>query len=395
MLDLEKIYKKIDERYEEIVSIRRHLHMYPELSFQEAKTAQYIIDFYKGKDVTVETNIGGGNGVIVTLHGGKTGKTVAIRADFDALPIQEENEIEYKSKNPGVMHACGHDGHTAYLMILADILIGMKNEVEGTIKFVHQPAEETPPGGAKTIMESGKLDNVDAIFGIHVMTMAPTGTVAYHSGITQAARSYFNIRINGKGGHGSTPHLSNDSIVAAAQFVTSVQTIVSRRVDPLETAVVTIGSFDGKGSFNVIKDHVFLEGDVRTLSTEVRAQVKEEFETILDGIMKAYKCTYELNYSHDYPVLVNDPKMTELLVNSLKNSRISEIKGLVDSGQVTGSEDMSYYLEKIPGSYFYVGAQPEGDVWYPHHHPKFNINEDSLRISAKSMACVVKNFLEG
>lgn len=394
MLNLEKIYKEIDKRYDEIISIRRYLHMHPELSFHETKTAEFISDFYKGKDVKLETKIGGGNAVVVTLEGRKPGKTIAIRADFDALPIQEENDTEYKSENPGVMHACGHDGHTAYLLVLADILIGMKDDINGVIKFVHQPAEETPPGGAKTIMESGILNDVDGIFGIHVMSTAPTGTIAYHSGVTQAGRSYFKVRINGKGGHGSMPHLSNDPIVAASHFVVGIQTIVSRRVNPLETAVITIGSFDGKGSFNIINDHVELEGDVRTLSGEVRELVKEEFETILDGIMKAYKCTYELIYTHDYPVLVNDPVMTELVVNSIKKSGLSEVKNVVDSGQVTGSEDMSYYLEKIPGSFYYVGARPDGDEWYPHHHPKFDINEESLRISAKTMSCVIKEFLE-
>ncbi len=394
MLDIKKIYQEIDKRYDEIVEIRRYLHMHPELSFHEVKTAAYIADFYKGKDVDIVTNIGGGNGIVVTLKGNKAGKTVAVRADFDALPIQEENDIEYKSQNPGVMHACGHDGHTAYLMVLADILIGMKDDIEGTIKFVHQPAEETPPGGAKTIMESGILDDADAIFGIHVMTTAPVGTVGYHPGVTQAGRSYFKVRINGKGGHGSMPYLSNDPIVAASHFVVGVQSIVSRRVNPLETAVVTIGSFDGKGSFNVINDHVELEGDVRTLSGEVRELVKEEFETILDGIMKAYKCTYDLIYSHDYPVLVNNPEMTELVVNAIKNSGLTEVKDFVDCGQVTGSEDMAYYLEKIPGSYYYVGARPKGEVWYPHHHPKFNIDEESLRISAKTMATVIKEYLE-
>ena len=394
MLDIKKIYCEIDRRYDEIVQIRRYLHMNPELSFHEEKTAAYIADFYKGKDVEIMTNIGGEKGIVVILKGGHPGKTIAVRADFDALPIQEENDIEYKSQNPGVMHACGHDGHTAYLMVLADILIGMRDDIEGTIKFIHQPAEETPPGGAKIIMESGILDDVDAIFGIHVMTTAPLGTLGYHKGVTQAGRSYFKVRINGKGGHGSMPHLSNDPIVAASYFVTGVQSIVSRRVNPLEAAVVTIGSFDGKGSFNVINDHVELEGDVRTLSGEVREQVKEEFETLLDGIMKAYKCTYDLTYLHDYPVLVNNPEMTELVINAVKNSGLSEVKDFLDCGQITGSEDMAYYLEKIPGAYYYVGARPKGDVWYPHHHPKFNIDEESLRISAKTMAAVIKEYLE-
>lgn len=388
---LNQLLQKLDEKKDRMIEIRRYLHQHPELSFKEEKTAQYIADFYKDKDVKVRTNVGG-YGVVVTIEGGEPGKTVALRADFDGLPISEEADVPFKSQNPGVMHACGHDGHTAYLMILAESLIEMKDQLKGNVVILHQPAEETPPGGAVAMIEDGCLDGVDNVFGIHLMSLAETGEVYYRAGEMQAGRSYFKVKIQGKGGHGSAPHTSNDSIVAASHFVVAAQTIVSRRINPFDMATVTIGSFDGKGSFNIIKDSVELEGDVRTMSSDVRATVEREFKRILEGLAQEFDITYDLIYSHDYPVLVNDEKMTELVVNGIKRAEIPEIKAVMETPPASGSEDFSYYLQKIPGSFFYVGAKPAEGPVYPHHHPKFVINEDSLIIAAKAMAAVVAEY---
>ncbi|MFJ7855823.1 amidohydrolase [Peribacillus frigoritolerans] len=388
---LDQLLQKLDEKKERMIEIRRYLHQHPELSFKEEKTAQYIADFYKDKSVMIRTNVGG-YGVVVTIEGGLPGKTVALRADFDGLPIMEEADVQFKSNNPGVMHACGHDGHTAYLMILAEALIEMKDQLRGNVVILHQPAEETPPGGAIAMIEDGCLEGVDSIFGIHLMSLSVTGEVCYRAGEMQAGRSYFKVKIQGKGGHGSMPHTSNDSIVAASHFVVAAQTIVSRRINPFDMATVTIGSFDGKGSFNVIKDSVELEGDVRTMSSEVRATVETEFKRILAGLAQEFDITYDLIYSHDYPVLVNDKAMTELVVNGIEKAGIPEIKALVETPPMSGSEDFAYYLQKIPGSMFYVGAKPDVGPVYPHHHPKFVINEDSLIIAAKAMAAVVAEY---
>ena len=388
---LDQLLQKLDEKKERMIEIRRYLHQHPELSFKEEKTAQYIADFYKDKSVMIRTNVGG-YGVVVTIEGGLPGKTVALRADFDGLPIMEEADVPFKSSNSGVMHACGHDGHTAYLMILAEALIEMKDQLRGNVVILHQPAEETPPGGAIAMIEDGCLEGVDSIFGIHLMSPSVTGEVYYRSGEMQAGRSYFKVKIQGKGGHGSMPHTSNDSIVAASHFVVAAQTIVSRRINPFDMATVTIGSFDGKGSFNVIKDSVELEGDVRTMSSEVRAKVETEFKRILAGLAQEFDITYDLIYSHDYPVLVNDKAMTELVVNGIEKAGIPEIKALVETPPMSGSEDFAYYLQKIPGSMFYVGAKPDVGPVYPHHHPKFVINEDSLIIAAKAMAAVVAEY---
>lgn len=391
----DQLMKMLEDRKEEMIQIRRHLHENPELSFQEEKTAQYIVDFYKGKDVEVQTNVGNGYGIIVTIKGEKPGKTIGLRADFDALPIVEEADVPFKSKNEGVMHACGHDGHSAYLLVLADCLIQLKDSITGTIKIIHQHAEEVPPGGAKSIVESGVLDDLDAVFGTHLFPTNPTGDIGYRSGNAMAGRNYFKLVIKGVGGHGSSPHLANDAIVAGAHFVTAVQTIVSRRLDPFETGVVTIGSFDGKGSFNVIKDSVELEGDVRYITKETQRIIEKEVHRIAKGIEAEFGVQCELTYTLDYPPLYNDPDITADVVAALKSMNDPDIKQIMEFPVFSGSEDFAYYLEKIPGCFFYIGCKPKGvEKAYFNHHPKFDIDEDALLVAAKSVGQIVCSYCE-
>ncbi|WP_026905733.1 amidohydrolase [Paucisalibacillus globulus] len=390
-----ELMKMLEERKEEMIEIRRFLHENPELSFKEEKTAAYIADFYKGKDVEIETNVGNGFGIIVTIKGGTEGKTIGIRADFDALPIQEEADVPFKSKNEGVMHACGHDAHTAYMLILADCLIQLKDQLKGTIKIIHQHAEEQPPGGAKSIVESGKLDDLDAIFGIHVLPLAPARVVGYHSGYSFNGRSYFKLKIQGVGGHGSSPDKANDAIVAGAYFVTAVQTIVSRRVNPMDSGVVTIGSFDGKGSFNVIKDSIEIEGDIRYSDKQTQAIIDQEFHRVVKGIEELFGVTCELTYTPDYPPLYNDPELTALVAETLKAVQDKDIKEVKQFPKLSPSEDFAYYLEKIPGSYFYIGCTPNGvEEPYFNHHPKFDIDEDAILVAAKSVGYVVCGYFD-
>lgn len=390
-MDLKKIFDQIDERYDQMVENRRHIHHNAELSFKEKETSQYIRDFYKDKDVEVSDDLGG-YGFRVTIDSGKPGKTIGLRADFDALPIKEETGLDFASKNDGVMHACGHDAHTAYLMSLADVLIENKDDFEGKVVIIHQHAEEEPPGGAKAMIEAGVLDGVDNVFGIHVMSAMDLGTVQYHEGNTQTGRAMFKVKFQGSGGHGSMPHLSNDSIVAASHFVTAVQTIVSRRLSPFETGVVTIGSFGGEGTFNIIKDSVVVEGDVRAMAPETKKTIEEEVKRIARGIGETFNMEVEIDYTDDYPVLYNDPEMTKLVVGAIKEAEIPEVEDIIDCGPQPPSEDFSYYAEKLPSCFFYVGAKdPENP--YPHHHPKFNIKEESMKISAKAMAAVVVKYL--
>ncbi len=389
----DKLMKMLEDRKEEMIQIRRYLHENPELSFQEENTSKYIEEFYKGKDVKVQTNVGGGHGLIVTITGGKPGKTIGLRADFDALPIVEETDVPFKSKNPGVMHACAHDGHTAYLMILADCLIQLKDEIPGTIKIIHQPAEEVPPGGAIGMIKSGLLDDLDNIFGIHLLPMGPAGTIGYHAGYSFNGRAYMKLKIQGRGGHGSSPHLANDAIVAGAHFVTAVQTIISRRLNPFDIGVITIGSFDGKGTFNVIKDSVELEGDIRYMTMETKETIAKEIERIAKGIEEEFGVTCELTYTPDYPPLYNNPELTAMVAETLRSSNDKDIKEVKEFPALPPSEDFAHYAEKFPACFFYIACTPKGvEKPYFNHHPKFDIDEDALLVAAKAVGQAVCGY---
>lgn len=392
-METSELMRRLEAKEQRIIDIRRHLHEHPELSFEEQETAAYIEAFYKGVPVdSVETDFGGHRGIVVTINGAKPGKTIAIRADFDALPIQEETGLPFASKNEGVMHACGHDGHTAYMLVLAETVAELKDQLAGTVKVIHQPAEEMPPGGAIGMIQAGVLNGVDAVFGIHVMSTMETGKIFYRSGNTQTGRARFKLIVQGKGGHGSSPHMANDAIVAASSFVMNCQTIISRRMDPFDTAVVTIGSFDGKGQFNVIKDAVTLEGDVRTMSQASRELVEAEVRQFAKGLEASFGVDTDLEYENDYPVLYNDPDATARVRDALVQAAIPEVDAITETAPQPPSEDFAYYLQEKPGCFFYVGAKPGGNQWYPHHHPKFEIDEKSLLISAKAMAAVVAAY---
>ncbi|CAH8768727.1 M20 family metallopeptidase [Paenibacillus dendritiformis] len=388
-----ELFRRLDEKKERIIEIRRYLHAHPELSFQEENTAKYIAEFYTDKPCDVREHVGG-HGVVVTIDSGKPGKTLAIRADFDALPITEQTGLPFASKNPGVMHACGHDGHTAYMLVLAETLMEMKDQLAGKVVILHQPAEETPPGGAIHMIQDGCLGGVDHVLGIHVMSTMETGGIFYREGPIQTGRAYFKVKIQGKGGHGSSPHMANDAIVAASEFVCAVQTIVSRRLNPFDVGSITIGSFDGKGSFNVIKDSVELEGDVRAMTEETRSLIEKEIRRILSGLQEMFGITYELEYNNDYPVLINDPAFTEFVVKSLTQSDIPEVTSIERCEPQPPSEDFAYYAQQRPSVFFYIGAMPDNGEYYPHHHPRFDINEDCLQIAAKVMGALVIDYMK-
>ena len=387
-MEFEKLIKELEKDKEKMIKIRRYLHENPEISFKEAKTAEYISKYYENKGVEVKTHVGG-NGIVVIIDSGKPGKTMGLRADFDALPIKEETGLAFSSKNIGVMHACGHDAHTAYLMVLADILIKYKKELKGKIYIIHQHAEEMTPGGAIGMIKSGNLDEVDNFFGIHVMTDMPLGKVYYHSGETQQGRSKFNVKLIGKGGHGSMPHTANDAIVAGANLIMALQTIVSRRLSPFENGVVTVGSFDGAGTFNIIKDKIEITGDVRAMSENTMKKIEEQINIISHGIAKTYSMDIEYNFLIDYPILNNDEKMTQLVVNAVKKVELEA----EDCGPQSPSEDFAHYAKIKPSCFFYVGAKKDNNN-YPHHNSKFDINEESLLVASKAMLAVVFEYLK-
>lgn len=378
---LENIHKSIDKIYAEMVEIRRYLHQYPELSFQETKTAKYIADYYEQLNIPYEANVGG-NGVIATLKGGKPGKTVALRADFDGLPIQDEKDVSYKSKVAGVMHACGHDGHTAILLTLAKVMKEYQDELVGTIVFLHQHAEEYAPGGAKPMIESGALENVDAVFGNHLWATLPLGLLQTSKSVMMAGADRIELTIQGQGGHGAYPHETKDAIVIASEVVSQLQKIVSRRLDPLETAVLTIGMFQAGTAFNIIADQAKLTGTVRYTNPDIQEKIIGEIEKIIKGICISNDAEYTLNYIKGYPPLINHPEEAEIVLEASKN--IVEIHTAEETSPYMAGEDFAYYTMEKPGAFFFTGAN-KVDNPYPHHHPKFDIDEKSMPIAAKTL----------
>ncbi|MGM8212053.1 M20 family metallopeptidase [Virgibacillus sp. W0430] len=387
---LNKIHQTIEQMYPDMVEIRRFLHEHPELSFKEYKTAKYIANFYEELGIPYQQNVGG-NGVVATLQGGKPGKTVALRADFDALPIQDEKDVPYKSKVDGVMHACGHDGHTATLLILAKALKQYEKDIPGTVVFLHQHAEELAPGGAKPIVESGALDNVDAVFGTHLWATTPVGELQTNKSTFMAGADRFEIIVKGKGGHGAYPHETKDAIVIGSQLVSQLQEIISRRLDPLKTGVITVGVFEAGTTFNIIADSAKIAGTVRYLEADVQSLIKHEMEKTIEGICARYDIACDFNYVEGYPPLINHEKETALVIEAGKS--IPEIHTAGEVAPQMGGEDFAYYMMEKPGAYFFTGAKKEGHC-YPHHHPKFDFDEKALPVAAKTLINVYFAYQE-
>lgn len=377
----------------ELIEIRRHFHMNPELSFQEEKTPAYIADYLeKLGGVEVRRNVGG-RGVVASIKGKGSGKTVALRADFDALELQDEKDVPYKSKTPGVMHACGHDSHAAALLGVANILSKNKDSFSGEVRFLFQHAEELAPGGALSMIKDGCLDGVDAVFGIHVTTRMPVGKYGYRSGYMMASADKFTINIFGKGGHGASPHETVDSIVVGSNVVMNLQQIVSRRTIPTAAAVVSIGRFESGSAFNVISDSAMLGGTVRTYDKNVRKNIIENMERIVKGCCEAAGATYKLNYEQGYPAVKNHPNETALVAKTLLT--FSNNEDVIELEPIMGGEDFAYYLEKVPGAFFYTGGgNADNSKNYPHHHPKFDIDEGAILYASKGLLSVAIEYLK-
>ena len=384
-----QLYEKLASSFEDMVVIRRHLHMNPELSFKEVKTAQYIIDFYAELGIEVTSGVGG-NGVVARIKGGKPGKTVALRADFDALPIQDEKDVPYKSTVPGVMHACGHDGHTATLLQLAKAMYEMHEDLSGEYVFIHQHAEEYAPGGAKPMIEDGCLDGVDVIFGTHLWSLTDLGTIEYLAGPVMAAADRFDILVQGAGGHGAAPHQTKDAIAIGAQLVTNLQQIVSRRVNPTESAVLSVASFVADNAFNVIADSAKLGGTVRTFNPAIRDLMELEIKRVVDGTALANDCTIQLTYERGYPAVVNHEIETAFLKEIAED--VPGVEQVAETKPHMGGEDFAYYLEKVPGTFFFTGARPAES--FPHHHPKFDFDENAMLIAAKVLGAAALDSQE-
>ncbi|KHF40372.1 M20 family metallopeptidase [Halalkalibacter okhensis] len=388
---IDKLLTRLEELYPEMVDLRRMLHAEPELSFQEEKTPEMIADYLERLGVVVKRNVGG-RGVLGYIQGGKPGKTVALRADFDALPIQEETGLPFASRQPGVMHACGHDGHTATLLVLAKVLMEQREQIEGTVVLIHQFAEELAPGGAIEMIKDGCLNGVDAIFGTHLWSTMPLGQIGYRQGPIMAAADRFDLVIKGRGGHGASPHETVDSIAVASSIVSALQHIVSRNVDPLKSAVVSIGSFHAGGAFNVIADSATIVGTVRTFDEAVQELIITRIEQITKGICDAMGADYTLDYKKGYPAVINDREETTHFVHTATGI----VQNLVvqEMDPVMGGEDFAYYLQHVPGTFFFTGAgNVQEGIIYPHHHPKFDFDEEAMLIAAKCLGKVALNYL--
>jgi amidohydrolase len=386
----------IEEILPGVVADRRDFHEHPELANQEVRTAGIVAERLRALGVEdVRTGIAS-TGVTGLIRGTRSGggRTVLLRADMDALPILEENDVPYRSQSPGVMHACGHDAHTAMLLGVARLLSDRCDEFPGTVKLLFQPAEESPPGGAKPMIEAGVLENpkVDAAFGIHVAQELPVGEIRLRPGPAMAAADRFHMVIHGKGGHGARPHDSIDPIVIGAQIVTALQTLVARAVDPTEEAVVTVGTFKAGEAFNVIPDTAELGGTVRTFNAKNRDMLEERIGSLARGIGAAMGGEVDFAYVRGYPATVNDPEMTELVREEA--AKVVGEENVKDAPLLMGAEDFSYFLEAVPGAFWFVGSNnPERGLVWGHHHPRFDIDEAVLPIGMESMVNVALRYL--
>ena len=391
-VDHSRIRPAIQALQPQLVAWRRRIHQRPELGFKEWLTADFIrtqLDQWgiPYRDGVAET------GLVAVIKGDSPGPVLAIRADMDALPIQEENQVPYRSQHDGIMHACGHDGHVAIALGTAYYLSQHRHSFKGTIKLIFQPAEEGP-GGAKPMIEAGALKNpdVEAIVGLHLWNNLPLGTVGVRTGALMAASEFFSCTIQGKGGHGALPHQTVDSIVVGAQVVNALQTIVARNVDPTKSAVVTVGQFHGGKAPNVIADSVTFGGTVRYFDPAYSDYFAQRLEQVIGGICQSHGASYSFDYQALYPPVINDAAMADL-VRSVALSVVETPAGVVPECHTMGGEDMAFFLQEVPGCYFFLGsANTEKALAYPHHHPRFDFDETALGLGVEMFARCVEAY---
>lgn len=378
---------------QQIITWRRLIHQHPELGFQEWETSRLIAAALREADLEVQTGIAG-TGVVGVLWGRQRGRGIAVRADMDALPLTERTNLPFASCRPGVMHACGHDAHVAMALGAARLLAEVRSDLPGTVKFIFQPCEETPPGGAVAMLRAGVLANppVQAAVALHVNPHLPVGTVGLKEGVAMAAVDTFTLTIKGRGGHSSAPHQAVDAILVAAAAVQALQTITSRLINPLEPVVVSVGTIHGGTKSNIVAEEVILTGTVRTLSSEVRRQVPELMRRLLDGVTASYGATYDLDYQEAYPLLVNDGQLLSLVERSC-HKVVGSRHTLRVPLPAMGSEDFAYFAQAVPAAHFDLGVAKPGGPNYPWHHPCFDLNEEALPLGAAILAQICWDYL--
>jgi amidohydrolase len=388
-----KLKEKIDEMKDWLVDIRRTIHRHPELGFEEIETSKLVSEWLQKFGLDVRRGMAK-TGVVGLLKGGKIGKTVAIRADMDALPMDEANRIPYASEIKGKMHACGHDAHVTILLGVAKFFSSIPDQVKGNIKWIFQPAEEGG-GGGRIMVEEGVLENpkVDAIFGAHVFPFLSVGKVGIYEREGLAAADRFVIKIIGKGGHAASPHVSKDPILAAGHLITQIHSIVSRNVNPLESGVITIGKVSGGTASNIIPDEVELIGTVRSLTPQVREELKSRIDQVTQGVARSFSMDCRFDFEYGYPVLINNPEMSKLVGLACSKGIGKENVEVVKPSM--GGEDFAYYLEKVPGAFFRLGCRNEEKGFiHPYHSSLFDIDEEVLPLGVEMFVRIIDQYLE-
>lgn len=403
-----KLEQQANEMEAQVIEWRRHFHQYPELSNRENKTGAYVAEHLKKLGIEVQYPVAK-TGVVGLLKGGKPGPVIALRADIDALPVTERNSLPFASKErttfngqeTGVMHACGHDTHTAILMAVAEILSKNRSDIKGTIKFIFQPAEEGAPageeGGAALMVKEGVLENpkVDVIFGMHIQSITPLGRILYRPAGMMAASDWFSIKVKGKQSHGAAPWMGVDPIVIGAQIVNGLQTIVSRQTDlTKEAAVITIGRFQAGVRENIIPEEAYMGGTIRTLDNAMQDAIHEKIRLTATKIAESGGATAEVTIERKAPLTYNDPALTEKMVGSLRKAAGTE--NVIRINAVTGSEDFSEFQKKVPGLFFFVGAMPpdQDPTKVPAHHtPDFMIDERGMLTGLRAMLNVTMDYM--
>ena len=383
-----QIHPKIETISKDIIDTRRDIHQHPELSFQEFRTAELVAKRLANLGIGVRTKVGK-TGVVGTLEGAGAGPTIALRADMDALPMQEETDVPYRSIHDGVMHACGHDGHTAMLLGAADILSQQREHMKGTVKFIFQPAEEGY-AGARHMVEDNALKGVDEIYGIHLWNYQKFGTLGVREGPIMAAADKFEIEIVGIGGHGAAPQGTVDPIVVSAHLIQALQTIVSRNTNPLESTVITVGQISGGSNFNIISNHVHLIGTARAYTEENRQMIIKRMKEITQGIGASFGAKIHLNYMDGYPPTINAATPTTKLASAAEKILPGNV---ADPYLSMGGEDFSYFANEIPGCFFLVGSAPLGReaLSVPHHCSHIDIDERALLVGASVFVQIIED----
>ncbi|MBM4346826.1 MAG: amidohydrolase [Deltaproteobacteria bacterium] len=375
-----------------LVEIRRTIHMHPELGFEEVQTSKLVSGWLERFGFEVKTGIAR-TGVVGVLRGKSPGKTVAIRADMDALPMEEANKVPYASKIKGKMHACGHDAHVTILLGVAKFFSAIPEQVRGNIKWVFQPAEEGG-GGGRVMVEEGVLENpkVDAAFAAHVFPLFPVGKVGVYEREGLAAADKFIIKMIGKGGHAAMPHLTKDPIIATGHLITQIHSIVSRNINPLESGVITIGKVSGGTANNIIPDEVELWGTVRSLTPQIREELKTRLEQVTQGVAQSFGVDCRFDFEYGYPVLLNDPAMSKLVASACSKGIGEENVEIVKPSM--GGEDFAYFLEKVPGAFFRLGIRnEEKGIIHPYHSSLFDIDEEVLPFGVEMFVRIIDQFL--